>query len=122
MRFRVFGLERHATVSPKVIIGAGASVLFLAAHLWSVSVRSNEQEGLMEDGKTMIDEAAAREIANNDARSVYRDLSIYKVNVKLRSGKWYVDYNLEREAMAGGGPHYVISGTTGDIVERRYEQ
>jgi hypothetical protein len=86
MRSRVFGRERHATLSPKVIIGAGASVLFLAAHLWSVSVGSNKQKGLMEDGKTIIDEAAAREIANNDAMSVYRDLSIYKVNAKLKSG------------------------------------
>jgi hypothetical protein len=76
----------------------------------------------MEDGKTMIDEEAAREIANADAMLVYRDLSIYKVNARLKSGKWYVDYDLDGEAMAGGGPHYVISSTTGDIVERRYEQ
>lgn len=30
-----------------------------------------------------------------------------------------MDYELEGEAMAGGGPHYVISATTGEILERR---
>jgi hypothetical protein len=70
----------------------------------------------------MIDETAAREIAEKDATRVYRDLSIYKVNAELKSGKWHVDYELEREDMLGGGPHYVISGTTGEILERRYEQ
>jgi len=53
---------------------------------------------------------------------VYRDLSIYKITARLKDGNWYVDYDLEGEAMAGGGPHYVISGTTGEILERRYEQ
>jgi hypothetical protein len=76
----------------------------------------------MEGGETMIDEAAAREIAKKDAMQVYRDLSIYRINAECRGGNWYVDYDLEGEAMAGGGPHYVISGTTGDILERRYEQ
>jgi len=70
----------------------------------------------------MIDEATAREIAEKDAMQVYRDLSIYKITARLKDGNWYVDYDLEGEAMAGGGPHYVISGTTGEILERRYEQ
>lgn len=70
----------------------------------------------------MIDEAEARAIAKRDAEQVYRDLSIYRITAQLREGKWYVDYDLEGEAMAGGGPHYVISADTGDILERRYEQ
>ena len=76
----------------------------------------------MEESRTIIDEAKAREIAKKDATQVYRDLTVYKVKTELKNGKWYVDYDLEGEAMAGGGPHYVISGTTGEIVERRYEQ
>lgn len=76
----------------------------------------------MEGDRTMIDEAAAREIAEKDAMQVYRDLSIYSINAEFKDGNWYVDYDLEGEAMAGGGPHYVISGTTGEILERRYEQ
>lgn len=69
-----------------------------------------------------VDEAAARAIAKEDARQVYRDLSIYRIKTEFKDGNWHVDYELEGEAMAGGGPHYVISGTTGAIVERRYEQ
>ena len=71
---------------------------------------------------TTIDEAAARAIANEDARQVYRDLGIYRIKAELKDGNWHVDYELEGEAMAGGGPHYVISGSTGAILGRRYEQ
>lgn len=70
----------------------------------------------------MIDEAAARAIANEDAKRVYRDLSIYRIHTELKAGNWHVDYELNGEAMAGGGPHYVISGKTGEVIERRYEQ
>ena len=70
----------------------------------------------------MIDETKAREIAKKDAEQVYRDLTIYRIKSELKDGKWYVDYDLEGEFMVGGGPHYVISSTTGDILERRYEQ
>lgn len=70
----------------------------------------------------MIDEAAALAVARNDASQVYRDLSIYRIKTEFKDGNWYVDYELEGEAMAGGGPHYVISGSTGAIVGRRYEQ
>jgi len=76
----------------------------------------------MTHGGTVIDEARARAIAEEDAKHAYRDLSIYHVSAKLKDGNWYVDYELKGEAMAGGGPHYVISGTTGEIIERRYEQ
>jgi hypothetical protein len=69
-----------------------------------------------------IDESTARAIAKQDAMQAYRDLSIYKVKAELRNGKWYVDYNLEGLLVVGGGPHYVISATTGEILERRYEQ
>jgi hypothetical protein len=108
--------------SHNVIAVVVASVLFLTVHMWFISDRLGAQEARMEAGKTMIDEATAREIAKKDAMQVYRDLSIYKVKAELKNGKWYIDYDLEGEAMAGGGPHYVISGSTGEIVERRYEQ
>jgi hypothetical protein len=121
MKFRVFTRERDATRFTRGLVIA-ASVLLLAVYTWVPLNLLSEQEGRMEDRKTMIDETTAREIARNDAMHVYRDLSIYRVHAELKSGKWYVDYDLEGEAMAGGGPHYVISGTTGEILERRYEQ
>ncbi len=70
----------------------------------------------------MIDETAARAIANDDAKHAYQDLSIYRIHTELKDGNWHIDYELKGEAMAGGGPHYVISEKTGAIVGRRYEQ
>lgn len=76
----------------------------------------------MTDSDTRIDEATARAIAERDARQAYRDLSIYNVKAELRGEEWHVDYDLEGEYVAGGGPHYVISAATGRILSRRYEQ
>lgn len=64
----------------------------------------------------------ALKIANEDAKRSYRDLSIYTVESVLKEGKWYVDYNLSNTQMVGGGPHYVISAETGEIISFRYEQ
>jgi hypothetical protein len=99
-----------------------AAALLFAGCTRPVSSRPNQQGGKMTNGSLMIDEAAARAIAKEDARHVYRDLSIYRIRAELKDGNWHVDYELEGEAMAGGGPHYVISGKTGEILERRYEQ
>ena len=69
-----------------------------------------------------VSEAKAREIAEADAAHAYRDLSIYKVIVRLAEGKWYIDYELKDETLLGGGPHYVICAETGEVLSRRYEQ
>lgn len=122
MKFRIFIRGRDAALFTEGHFVLAASMLFLALFTGFPSNLMSEQEGRMAEGKTMIDEATAREIAKKDAMQVYRDLSIYKVNAESKSGKWYVDYDLTGEAMAGGGPHYVISGSTGEILERRYEQ
>ena len=113
---------RRAHLSRRVIIIAAASILCLVVDVRIPSVRLSDQEGVMKDDKTIIDEARARRIAQEDARQVYRDLSVYLVSTELKGGKWYVDYDLEGERAVGGGPHYVISATTGEILERRYEQ
>jgi hypothetical protein len=70
----------------------------------------------------MIDETRAREIALDDARQAYRDLSIYDVTARLEGGEWHVDYELADPELLGGGPHYVIDAETGEVVSRRYEQ
>jgi hypothetical protein len=70
----------------------------------------------------VIDEQRAREIAAAEAAQAYRDLSIYTVSARLEDGNWYVDYDLTDETLLGGGPHFVISGETGEIVGRRYDQ
>jgi hypothetical protein len=70
----------------------------------------------------VIDEQRAREIAAAEAAQAYRDLSIYTVSARLDDGNWYVDYDLTDTTLLGGGPHFVISAETGEIVGRRYDQ
>lgn len=69
-----------------------------------------------------IDREAALDIAANDARAVYGDLDPYEVKIALVDGTWHVDYELRDPNLQGGGPHYVISATSGEILDKRYEQ
>ena len=61
-------------------------------------------------------------IARKNASLSYRDLSVYEIEIKLESGKWYVDYEFRDKNVDGGGPHYVISQATGEIITFRFEQ
>ena len=61
-------------------------------------------------------------IAQLDAEKAYRDLSGFRITLESRPDGWHVDYELTDPNLAGGGPHYVIDGTTGVIVSKRYEQ
>ncbi len=70
----------------------------------------------------LFDRNTILKIADKDARSVYKDLSIYRVKAELKKELWYVDYELSNPQMIGGGPHYIISATTGEILSFRYEQ
>ncbi len=64
----------------------------------------------------------AQRIAEEDARHAYRDLSLYEVSVVQTEQGWQVDYELRDKQSHGGGPHYLISAETGEILSRRYEQ
>ena len=70
----------------------------------------------------MITKEKALEIAQSNAKNVYRDLSIYEVIAVQEEGNWKIDYELLDENSLGGGPHYLISGETGEIISSRYEQ
>lgn len=70
----------------------------------------------------MIDKKMALEIAAEDAVKMYRDLSPYRIRAEYKDGNWRVDYELKDPSFVGGGPHYLISGETGNIVSYRYEQ
>ena len=76
---------------------------------------------LSHDGKTLACDEALK-IARTDAEQVYRDLSLYRISVVLEADGRQVDYALKDSALQGGGPHYLIDATTGDIVSKRYEQ
>jgi hypothetical protein len=64
----------------------------------------------------------ALSIARADAEQVYRNLLAFRVTVTLEPDGWHIDYDLRDPAIHGGGPHYVIDPTSGEIVSKRYEQ
>lgn len=77
------------------------------------------------ENQPMISKSEALRIAHQDASKMYRDLSQYEATAVLKEGNWQVDYELvvtKGIVMVGGGPHYLISGSSGEIVNRRYEQ
>jgi len=61
-------------------------------------------------------------IAQVDALRVYRDLSVYRIQLVLEDDGWHVDYELKDTRLKGGGPHYLIDASTGAIISKRYEQ
>ena len=82
----------------------------------------NKTEINMDDKAILISKKQALKIAKEDAQLLYRDLSIYDVKIELKEGNWIVDYDIADPQMLGGGPHYVISSKTGEIISYRYEQ
>jgi len=61
-------------------------------------------------------------IAQADAARVYRDLSLYRIQLALEDDGWHVDYELKNPRLKGGGRHYIIDANTGAVISRRYEQ
>jgi hypothetical protein len=61
-------------------------------------------------------------IAQADAARVYRDLSVYRIQIVLEDDGWHVDYQLKNPRLKGGGPHYIIDAQTGAVISKRYEQ
>lgn len=88
------------------------------AHLFSRPA----YELTLNKGMSVIDKKMALRIAAKDAAKMYRDLSPYRVSAELKDGNWRVDYELKDPSFVGGGPHYLISGETGNIMLYRYEQ
>jgi uncharacterized membrane protein YkoI len=70
----------------------------------------------------MIDRNQALQIAQQNASRAYRDLSVYDVEIKLENDAWHIDYILKDKNLDGGGPHFIISAETGEILSQRFEQ
>ena len=69
-----------------------------------------------------VEAPKALAIAQKDAVAAYRDLSIYAIRLSLEDDGWHVDYEIRKPGLAGGGPHYIIDASTGQILWKRYEQ
>ena len=64
-------------------------------------------------------------IADADAITAYRDLGHFHRESRLEEGKWFIEYRLnfpKGMRVAGGGPHYIISAETGEILSKKYYQ
>lgn len=70
----------------------------------------------------MISREKALQIAHEVASAAYRDLSVYKIKAARRGRRWRVDYCLKDPGMVGGGPHFIISAETGEVLTSRFEQ
>ena len=64
----------------------------------------------------------ALHVARLDAEKVYGDLDGFRIMISLEADGWHIDYELKDPTLEGGGPHYVIDATSGNIVAKRYEQ
>jgi len=66
-------------------------------------------------GNSVVRPAGDQElaIAQADAARVYRDLSVYRIQLVLEDDGWHIDYELKNLRLKGGGPHYIIDAHTG---------
>jgi hypothetical protein len=99
-----------------------AASLIVMGALFLTDCRTPRPGGTDVNTNRSVSEAEARATAEADASHAYRDLSIYNVSARLAEGKWYVDYRLKDKTLVGGGPHYVISAETGEVLSKRYAQ
>jgi hypothetical protein len=71
---------------------------------------------------TTISRQQAIAIAEADGLAVYGDLDDLTLEVSLQDDGWHVDYWMRKPRWAGGGPHYIIDRTTGEILTKLYQQ
>lgn len=65
---------------------------------------------------------AALAVARADAERAYGDLSYFRIEIQLEEDGWRIAFRLKQILVAGGGPHYVISADTGEILDKKYYQ
>ena len=64
-------------------------------------------------------------IATADGTPVYGGLSHFRVEIVLEADGWHIAHTIPQrpdQCIVGGGPHYVIDATTGQIVSKKYYQ
>jgi hypothetical protein len=76
----------------------------------------------MENSVVCLAGDQALAVAQADATRMYRDVSLYRIQLVLENDGWHVDYELKSPTLKGGGPHYVIDSQTGAVIFKRYEQ
>ena len=77
---------------------------------------------VVESPRTSISSARALKTADADAVGAYGDLTLYEIRINLEADGWHIGYHLRDKRRHGGGPHYIIDATTGEILTKRYNQ
>jgi hypothetical protein len=72
--------------------------------------------------KPLCSSDQALQCARLDGEKVYGDLNLYRISIMLEPDGWHIDYDLKDQTLDGGGPHYVIDASSGNILSKRYEQ
>jgi hypothetical protein len=81
-----------------------------------------KEEEALRHAQPRISSDQALTIARLDAEKAYRNLLMYRLTLTFEPDGWHVDYDLRDPGICGGGPHYVIDPTSGEILSKRYEQ
>ncbi len=63
-------------------------------------------------------------IAEADAVTVYDDLARFRLEVRYKNERWFVNYRFvpQKRFQTGGGPSYVINAFDGTIIWKLYGQ
>jgi hypothetical protein len=66
----------------------------------------------------------ALRISHEDATRVYRGelRTRFKITICFEQDGWHIDYDPKDPNANGGGPHYIVDASTGQIVFKRYDQ
>ena len=64
-------------------------------------------------------------ICQADGSLAYGCLHHYEIEIYLEKDGWHVNYGIKQRngsRVAGGGPHYIVDATTGEILSKKYYQ
>ena len=64
-------------------------------------------------------------ICHADGLLAYEQLHHYEIEIFLEKDGWHIEYGIRQRngsRVAGGGPHYVVDATTGEILSKKYYQ
>jgi hypothetical protein len=119
---RAIELPYSAITSPMDAEGFIALLTVLTASIAVSCASRREAMSSTPNSNAFIAEEQAKEVAVQDARRAYRDLSPYRIEATLKEGKWHIDFHLKDPRPQGGGPTYIIDATTGKILSKKYYQ
>ena len=90
-----------------------------------LGIRFDSYEEARDTPPPTVEVHEALAISHADGLLVYEQLHHYEIEIFLEKDGWHVNYEIRQRngsRVAGGGPHYVIDATTGEILSKKYYQ